>query len=340
LQRANPVYAQNVGTPAERLVGVHGADLLGTNFFENMLKPNYDRCFAGEAVNYTEWFEYPRGRRFVAVSYSPLRPESEQVEAILVITRDLTDHILAGEALRLAQAELAHANRVSTMGQLTASIAHEVNQPITAAVINAQAGLHWLSAQPPNFDEVSAALAANLKECTRAGEVIRRIRTLFKKEPLRKEPFAINDAILEVMAMARAEAANESVSVQTKLAKGLPLVQGDRVQLQQVMLNLIINAIEAMRGLEGDQELLICTREAEPNGVVVEVQDSGPGLAPATVDRLFEHFYTTKPSGLGLGLSICRTIVEAHDGRIWASPNLPRGAIFHFTIPVELCAES
>ena len=203
LQRANPVYAQNAGIPVERLAGMHGADLLGTSFFESTLKPNYDRCFAGETVSYTEWFEYPRGRRFIAVSYSPLRPESEHVEAILVITRDLTDHVLAGEALRSAQAELAHANRVSTMGQLTASIAHEVNQPITAAVINAQAGLRWLGTQPPNFDEVSAALAAILREGTRAGEVIGRIRTLTKKAPPQKVPFEINDAILEVMAMSR-----------------------------------------------------------------------------------------------------------------------------------------
>lgn len=341
LQRANPVYAKNAGMPAERLVGMHGADLLGPNFFENTLKPNYDRCFAGEAVSYTEWFDYPRGRRFIAVSYSPLRPESEQVEAILVITRDLTDHVLAGEALRSTQAELAHANRVSTMGQLTASIAHEVNQPITAAVINAQAGLRWLSTQPPNFDEVSAALAAILKEGTRAGEVIGRIRTLTKKAPPQKVPFAINDAILEVMAMTRAEAANDCVSVRTNLADGLPLVQGDRVQLQQVVLNLVINAIEAMRCLsEENKNLLVCTRNVEPGVVLVEVRDSGPGFATAAVEHLFEAFHTTKTSGLGLGLSICRSIVEAHNGRLWVSQNEHGGATVHFTVPVEPCAES
>ena len=337
VQRVNPVYAQNVGLPAERLVGVHGADLLGTSFFEQTLKPNYDRCFSGKTISYTEWFEYPRGRRFIAVSYSPLRPESEQVEAILVITRDLTDHVLAGEALRSAQAELAHANRVSTMGQLTASIAHEVNQPITAAITDARAASHWLRAQPPNVDEVEEALAHIIKEVSRAGEVIERIRTLVKKEPPRRSAFGVNEAILEVMALTRAEAAHDGISMRTQFADGLPLVLGDRVQLQQVILNLVVNAIEAMRSHdEGGRDLLICTRKTDPNDVLIEVLDSGPGVLPATVAKLFESFYTTKPTGLGLGLSICRSIVEAHNGRLWASSNVPQGAIFHFTVPAHL----
>jgi len=337
VQRVNPVYAQNVGLPTERLIGLHGADLLGTSFFEQTLKPNYDRCFAGKTISYTEWFEYPRGRRFIAVSYSPLRPESEQVEAILVITRDLTDHVLAGEALRSAQAELAHANRVSTMGQLTASIAHEVNQPITAAITDARAALHWLKAQPPNVDEVEEALAHIIKEVSRAGEVIERIRTLVKKEPPRRSAFGVNEAILEVMALTRAEAAHDGISVRTQFADCLPLVLGDRVQLQQVILNLVVNAIEAMRSQgEGSRELMICTRKTDLNDVLIEVLDSGPGVLPATVAKLFESFYTTKPTGLGLGLSICRSIVEAHNGRLWASSNVPQGAIFHFTVPAHL----
>jgi PAS domain S-box-containing protein len=336
LQRVNPVYAQNVGIPAEKLVGAHGADLLGTTFFEQTLRPNYDRCFAGEAISYTEWFDYPRGRRFMAISYSPLRPESERVEAILVITRDLTDHVLASEGLRSAQADLAHANRVATMGQLTASIAHEVNQPITAAVTNARAALRWLSAQPPNFEEVEEALARIVNEGGRAGEVIEQVRKLIKKAPPQKDAVAINDAILDVMALTRAEAANNRVSVRTQLADGLPLVHGDRVQLQQVILNVINNAIEAMCSVsEENRDLLICTRQAEPDAVLVEVRDSGPGLPPEAVDRLFESFYTTKPTGLGLGLSICRSIIEAHNGRTWASANSPRGAIFHFTVPIQ-----
>jgi PAS domain S-box-containing protein len=241
---------------------------------------------------------------------------------------------------RKAQLELAHANRVATMGQLSASITHEVNQPITAAVTYASAARRWLSAEPPNFRRVDDALAGIIKEGNRAGEVVGRIRALIKKAPARKDAVAINDAILEVIALTRTEAANNSVSVRTQLAEGLPRVQGDRVQLQQVLLNLIINAIEAMRDIgEKERELLISSRN-EPDGVSVEVRDSGPGFAPADIDRVFEAFYTTKPGGLGLGLSICRSIIEAHNGRLWASPNVPRGAIFGFIAPAHPAAAS
>jgi PAS domain S-box-containing protein len=236
---------------------------------------------------------------------------------------------------REAQLELAHANRVATIGQLTASIAHEVNQPITAAVTYALAARRWLGAEPPNFHEVDDALSLIVKEGNRAGEVVGRIRALIKKAPTRKDAVAINDAILEVVAIARTEAANNGVSLRTQLVQGLPAIQGDRVQLQQVLLNLIINAIEAMRDVgDAEGELLVSTRH-EPDGVSVEVRDSGPGFAPAALERVFEAFYTTKPDGLGLGLSICRSIIEAHDGRLWASPNLPRGAIFGFIAPAH-----
>jgi C4-dicarboxylate-specific signal transduction histidine kinase len=233
---------------------------------------------------------------------------------------------------RKAQLELAHANRVATMGQLTASITHEVNQPITAAVTYALAARRWLSAEPPNFHEVDDALSLVVREGNRAGEVVERIRALIKKAPARRDAVEINDAILEVIALTRTEAANNSVSVRTQLAEGLPRVQGDRVQLQQVLLNLIINAIEAMRDVgEDERELLISSRN-EPDGVSVEVRDSGPGFAPAALERVFEAFYTTKPGGLGLGLSICRSIIEAHNGRLWAGANVPRGATFEFTV--------
>jgi PAS domain S-box-containing protein len=241
---------------------------------------------------------------------------------------------------REAQLELAHANRVATMGQLTASITHEVNQPITAAVTYALAARRFLSAAPPNFHEVDDALSRIVKEGNRAGEVVGRIRALIKKAPARKDAIEINDAILEVIALTRTEAANNSVSVRTQLAEGLPRVQGDRVQLQQVLLNLIINAIEAMRDIgEKERELLVSSRN-EPDGVSVEVRDSGPGFAPADIHRVFEAFYTTKPGGLGLGLSICRSIIEAHNGRLWASPNVPRGAIFGFIAPAHPAAAS
>jgi PAS domain S-box-containing protein len=233
---------------------------------------------------------------------------------------------------REVQAELAHAGRVATMGQLSASIAHEVKQPITAAVTYAEAARRWLSAEPPNFREVDDALSHIVKEGIRAGEVVARIPALIKKVPARKDNVAINDAILEVIALTRAEAANNGVSVRTQLTEGLPRVQGDRVQLQQVLLNLIINAIEAMRDVgEDERELFISTRN-EPDGVSIEVRDSGPGFAPETLEHVFAGFYTPKPDGLGIGLSICRSIIEAHGGRLRASSNLPRGASFQFAL--------
>jgi C4-dicarboxylate-specific signal transduction histidine kinase len=220
------------------------------------------------------------------------------------------------------------------MGQLTASIAHEVNQPIAATVSNAQAGLRWLNRQPPDLDEVRESLACIAEDGKRAGEVIAGIRDLIKKAPPRKDRVELNGAIREVIEITRSEAVKNGVSMQTELADGLPLIQGDRVQLQQVMLNLIVNAVEATSGVSGEsRELLISTRKTETGGVRVAVRDSGPGLTPAALEHLFEPFYTTKPSGLGLGLSICRSIIEAHGGRLWASANVPRGAVFQFTVP-------
>ena len=237
---------------------------------------------------------------------------------------------------REVEVELAHANRVATMGQLSASIAHEINQPITAAITNANAALRWLGARPPDLEEIRQALSRIVNDGNRAGEVIGRIRDLIKKAPPRSDSLQINEAILEVVALTRGEAAKNRVSVQTQLAEGLPLIQGDRVQLQQVILNLILNAVEAMSGNgEGARELLIGTTRAGPDGVLVAVQDSGPGLTPASFERLFEAFYTTKPDGLGMGLSICRSIIEAHRGRLWATSNVPHGAIFQFTVPTH-----
>src|ERR1700722_11754802 len=228
---------------------------------------------------------------------------------------------------REMQSELAHANRVATMGQLTASIAHEVNQPITAAITYAVAARRFLNAEPPNFHEVDDALSLIVKQGNRAGEVVERVRALIKKLPARKDAVAIDDAILEVIALTRAEAANNSVSVRTQFAEGLPRVQGDRVQLQQVMLNLIINAIQAMSSIGEDaRELQISIDAVLPEGGVrVGVRDTGAGLSPESLSRLFEPFYTTKPEGMGMGLTICRSIIEAHGGRLWAIPCEPLG---------------
>ena len=241
----------------------------------------------------------------------------------------------AAEALREAQSQLAHVNRVTTMGQLVSSILHEVMQPITAGFYNALAGLQWLSLSPPNLEEARQALDLAVKDGDRAIDVIAQIRAFMKNTPPRKDAFAVNEAILEVIRLTHGEVVNDGISVQTRLAEELPAVHGDRVQLQQVLLNLIMNAVEAMSSVgEGSREVLITTEKAPSTGVLVTVRDSGPGLRSESFDRLFDAFYTTKPNGMGMGLSICRSIVEAHGGRIWASRSVgPGGATFQFTLP-------
>ncbi|MGO4330989.1 AAA family ATPase [Cupriavidus sp. 2TAF22] len=254
---------------------------------------------------------------------------------------DLTERKQAEERVRESerryrdvQTELAHATRLATMGQLTASIAHEVNQPIAATVTNAQAALRWLSARPPDIDEVGQVLGRIIKDANRAADVLHRIRELVRKAPPRKEPVDINEAIREVIELTRGETAKSGASVRTQLSDGLPDIEGDRVALQQVLLNLIINALEAMREVsDGTRQLLISSGVAEPGCVLVTVRDSGPGFAPQSADHAFVPFYTTKPTGLGMGLSICRSIIDAHGGRLSVSANLPRGAIVQFTVP-------
>ncbi|WP_414718643.1 trifunctional serine/threonine-protein kinase/ATP-binding protein/sensor histidine kinase [Trinickia sp.] len=251
---------------------------------------------------------------------------------------DLSERKRAEADLREMQTELAHANRAATMGQLTASIAHEVKQPIGAAAANAAAALRWLGAKPPNVDEATDALERIVADAMRAGDIIGRIRDLIKKAPPRQDSVDINEAVCEVIELTRGEAAKYGISVQTTLGEHLPLVPGDRVQLQQVMLNLIVNAIEAMSATsEGPRTLRIGTAADSGNSVSIAVADSGPGLAADGIDHVFDPFYTTKASGLGMGLSICRSIIDTYGGRLSAQPNVPRGAVFQFTLPV--CAE-
>ena len=242
----------------------------------------------------------------------------------------------AQAALRQVQAELVHVTRVTTLGELAASIAHEVNQPIAATLTNAEAALRFLRFDPPELDEVREALEWIVKDVARAGAVVQRIRNLVKKAPLPDDRVDINAAIQEVIELTRSEAMKNVVLMRTELADGLPLVRGDRVELQQVILNLVLNAVEAMSALtEGPRELQIVTSRTESNHVLIAVRDTGPGLAPAAEENLFKAFHTTKLNGLGLGLSICRSIVESRDGRMWASANTPRGAVFQFTLPVH-----
>ena len=234
------------------------------------------------------------------------------------------------------QMELAHANRVATMGQLSASIAHEVSQPIGAAATNTSAALRWLRRQPPNVEEALLALDQIAHNTERASEIFGRIRAFVTKAPQRKDCFELNEAIREVIELSQAEVQKNGISVAVTLGEGSPIIEGDRVQLQQVMLNLINNAAQAMLTVGAEsRELVICTTKIESNGICVAVRDTGPGLDPANLENAFKAFYTTKPGGLGMGLAICRSIIEAHGGRLWASANTPRGATFQFTLPVQ-----
>src|SRR6266700_3297737 len=263
----------------------------------------------------------------------PIRDDSGRIVRWYVLLTDIEDRTRALARLEQMQSDFAHVNRVSMMGELAASLSHEIAQPIASARNNARAAHNFLKMQPPDLGEVREALSCAVGDADRAGEIIDRIREQIKKAPPRKECFDLNVAINEVIVLARSVTLRNGVSVQTRLAEGLLSVLGDRVQLQQVLLNLILNAAEAMGSMEeGARELLISTKEDQA-GVVVAVRDSGPGVDPEHLDRVFDAFYTTKPSGTGMGLSICRSIIHAHGGKLWADANEPRGAVFQFTLP-------
>jgi C4-dicarboxylate-specific signal transduction histidine kinase len=265
----------------------------------------------------------------------PSRDESGSLEFIGAVM-DVTAAKRAEEELHQTRADLAHVTRVTTLGELTSSIAHEVNQPIAAVVTNGQAALRWLGANPPDLAEVQHALDRIINAGNRAGEVIDRIRALVKKAPPRKDRLDINEIILEVIDLAHSEVRRNRVALRAQLLSDLPPISGDRIQLQQVILNLIINASEAMSGVgEGPREVLVGSANDDPDGVLVTVRDSGPGLDAEHLDHLFDAFYTTKPNGLGMGLAISCSIIEAHGGRLWATPNVPRGAVFQFTLPAD-----
>jgi PAS domain S-box-containing protein len=269
---------------------------------------------------------------------------------------DLSEQKRAEEALQKGQAELAHVTRVAALGELTASIAHEINQPLAAVVNNANASLRWLSRDSPNLAEAREAIGRIIRDGNRAGDVISRMRALFKQASTTREQLDINEAIEEVVILAQSEVQRSRVSLQTRLANDLPLIMADKIQLQQVLLNLLMNAIEAMSGVgEGPRELWVSSEkvtgisgesekdkfadkalaDAEWTHVLITVRDSGPGLDPKGLARLFDAFYTTKPQGLGMGLAISRSIIEAHGGRLWAMANASRGAVFHFTLPIR-----
>jgi C4-dicarboxylate-specific signal transduction histidine kinase len=248
----------------------------------------------------------------------------------------MQEHDKAQQALRDTQAELAHLSRVFSMGELTASIAHEISQPLTAVVTNGHASLEWLSATPPNIEKARRTTESIIQDGTRAGAVLGRIRSLFKKESFVQDWLDMNEVIGELTVFLRDEAIHRGISVRTGLARDLPRVKGDRVQLQQVVLNLLMNGMDAMNGFGGrTKELLIGSRRLDARAILISVEDSGTGLQPEIEDRIFEPFFTTKRQGIGMGLSISRSIVESHRGHLWAETGRSGGALFQFTIPLD-----
>ncbi len=276
------------------------------------------------------------GRIWVSFSSRMARDGAGEPVFIETFLTEITERKRAEEALDHTRTELARVARVTTLGNLTASIAHEVNQPLAAVTANASACLLWLTSDTPDLGEARQAVERIVNDSRRAGDVIHRIRALVEKSPQRRDWLSVNDVITEVVALTRSEANRNRVLLQTELCDDLPSVKGDRIQLQQVILNLIMNAIEAMSAVgEGPREVLASSARDGSQAVLVAVRDSGKGLDPEQLDRVFDALYTTKPTGMGMGLAISRTIVKAHGGRLWATANAPRGAVFQFALPVE-----
>jgi signal transduction histidine kinase len=272
--------------------------------------------------------------KHVNVVAHAVNDESDGIEFVGAVM-DVSDRKRAEEALRQARADLAHVNRATTMGELTASLAHEVNQPIAAAVTNANTCLRWLTRDHPDVEEARQAAMRIVKDGTRAAEIVSRIRLLFKKGAPQRELVDVNEVIREMIVLLRGEATRYSISVRAELATDLPQVTGDRVQFQQVLMNLMINGIDAMKDVEGLRELSIKSQLGENEQLLVSVSDTGVGLPPKQADQIFNAFFTTKPHGTGMGLRISRSIVESHGGRLWAAKNSPRGASFCFTLPTK-----
>jgi len=337
----NRQACQSLGYTREELVGMHPREF-DAGIDEETIAQLAERARAGEKMTFETRHRRKDGTVFPVEIRTGTFRQGEKL-FYLSLARDISERKLAEETLRekdnaleMARTELARVSRVTTLGELTASIAHEVNQPVGAMVTNAAACARWLKAKPPDMAEAQAALANIVSDGKRAGEVITRIRALTRRQAPRMELLDVNRKVREVLALAEHELKTHDIVLRTELAPALPGVAGDRVQLQQVLLNLIVNAIEAMSGVhDRARELTIVTAAKEPGGVVVEVHDSGPGLDERDAERLFEPFYTTKAEGIGIGLSISRSIVEAHGGRLWASSNRPRGAVFRFMLPKE-----
>ncbi|MCO4863122.1 ATP-binding protein [Cupriavidus sp. WGlv3] len=341
---ANDAFLRTVGYEREDVISgrLRWTDLTPPEWFERDVRqwlPELERTGRLQPFE-KEYFRKDGSRVPVLIGVASFEQGGNQGVAFVL---DLSERKRAEAEARESercyreiQTALAHANRVTTMGQLTASISHELKQPIGACGTNAEAGLRWLDAQSPNLDEVRQALERITRDASRAGAIINRIRGLVKNTPMHTEWVQINEAIQEVIALTRGEAMKHHVSVRMELAEDLPFVPADRVQLQQAMLNLIVNAIEAMSEAdEGPRDLTIRTGMDGPDAVLVTVCDSGPGVAAENIERIFEPFCTTKAGGMGMGLSICRSIVHAHGGTLRLNANVPRGTEFQFTVPVS-----
>jgi PAS domain S-box-containing protein len=278
--------------------------------------------------------------RWFLIRDNPLRDERGRVLRWYSTRTDVEDRKRADEALRQAQADFAHVSRVTTMGELTASLAHEINQPISAAVTNANACFRWLAGEVPNLDKARAAATRIVQDGTRAAEIISRIRRLLQKSNPQWELVDVNEVIREMIVLLSGEAARYSVSVRMELAADVAQVMGDRVQLQQVMMNLVMNSMDAMKDVDGTRELAIKSQRAEDGQLLVSVSDTGVGLPPHQADQIFNAFFTTKPQGTGMGLRISHSIVESHGGRLWAADNPPRGASFYIALPTKVEAQA
>jgi PAS domain S-box-containing protein len=332
----NPFGAEHLGYHVDELLGepllsvVHEAD-------REAVQSHIAICFGhlGQARTW-EARKVRKDRTVLWVRETAKAVSRTHGAIVLVASEDVTDQKHAAEALREAQADLAHVSRVTTLGELTASLSHELTQPIAATVMNANACVRWLSSVPPNLAEARAAARRIVQDGTRAGDIIGRLRLLFKKRTPQPEWVDANEIIGDMIVLLRNEAARYGVAVRTELSADLPRVLGDRVQLQQVVMNLIINGIDAMKDLDGTRELVIASTRGEDDHVLVSVSDTGVGLPAQQAQQIFDAFFTTKAHGIGMGLSISRSILDSHGGRLWAADNEPRGARFYFTLPCEV----
>jgi PAS domain S-box-containing protein len=343
----NHGYERMFHANCESLVGKTVYDLLPREYADRARASDQRVLDSGNVLEGEESIPHDDGLHAYIAIRSPLRDGEGRPYAVCVIATDITEwkrfqeearaeRKQAQEALQQAQADLARASRASSMGELTASLAHEVSQPIAAAITNAAACSRWLSRDQPNLEEARAAALRISQDCKRAGEIVSQVRLLFKKGTLQRELVDLNEIIRGMALLLNQEATQFVVFIRTELATDLPQVMGDRVQLQQVLMNLMINSIDAMKDVDGTHELTVQSHRCEDGHVLISVTDTGVGLPPQQADKIFDAFFTTKPYGTGIGLQISRSIVESHGGRLWAADNPPRGARFCFTLPENL----